>query len=187
MQRHDRLQYPRVLATWSFRVGPAFPVEALQMMHQVRSAAFVAAALAASGLAGSAAAQTDPVVLVHAEPPIVARGAVASLPLGGTVRVEGTDLHVTFERVAQDSRCPRNVTCVWAGEATVELRLRDADGSERPIVLVIPGGQAAVQVPGGTLIETVGLSGPPEFVAPGDGLRLPAYVLRLRLRPEEAR
>jgi hypothetical protein len=155
------------------------------MMHPVRSITRLAA-LAAAGLAGTAAAQTEPVVLVHAEPPSVVRGAVASLPLGGTVRVEGTDVHVTFERVVQDSRCPRNVTCVWAGEATVELRFRAADGSERLITLVIPGGHAAVQVPGGTLVETVGLSGPPEFVAPGEGLRLPDYVLRLRVRLEDA-
>jgi hypothetical protein len=160
-------------------------MDTLQVTLRIRSAAFGVAALAAAGIAGTVAAQTDHVVLVQAEPPSVARGATASIPLGGTVRVEGTDVHVTFERVVQDSRCPRNVTCVWAGEATVELSVREADGAERLIAVVIPGGQGSAAAPGGTLLEAVGLSGPPALGAPDEGLRLPDYVLRLRVRPDE--
>jgi hypothetical protein len=33
--------------------------------------------------------------------------------------VGGTGLHVSFERVAADSRCAEDVTCVWEGDAAV--------------------------------------------------------------------
>jgi hypothetical protein len=46
---------------------------------------------------------------------------------GGTVRIAGTSQTITFESVPQDSRCPANVTCVWAGNAEVRLRVRAAD------------------------------------------------------------
>jgi hypothetical protein len=46
---------------------------------------------------------------------------------GGTVRIAGTNQTVTFESVPQDSRCPANVTCVWAGNAEIRLTVRSAD------------------------------------------------------------
>lgn len=46
---------------------------------------------------------------------------------GATVRVAGTSQTVTFESVTEDSRCPTDVTCVWAGNARVRLRVRSAD------------------------------------------------------------
>lgn len=42
---------------------------------------------------------------------------------GQTVTIAGTGHTVTFESVAEDSRCPTGVTCVWAGNARVSLRL----------------------------------------------------------------
>ncbi|EIV92030.1 hypothetical protein FraQA3DRAFT_1524 [Frankia sp. QA3] len=35
--------------------------------------------------------------------------------------VDGADLDITFVGVSADSRCPAGVSCVWAGDATVEL------------------------------------------------------------------
>ncbi len=43
--------------------------------------------------------------------------------VGRWVTVEGERLRVTFDRVAEDSRCPEGVQCVWAGNAKVVLRL----------------------------------------------------------------
>jgi len=34
-----------------------------------------------------------------------------------------TGLSVTFETVEEDSRCPVNMTCVWAGDAIVRIRV----------------------------------------------------------------
>src|SRR5256885_11855957 len=45
------------------------------------------------------------------------------LKVGQTVSVQGTPLKVSFQSVADDSRCPEDVTCVWAGNAKVVLRV----------------------------------------------------------------
>lgn len=59
-------------------------------------------------------------------PSQVARGQEFELRLEGTARITGTQLSVRFEAVEQDSRCPVDVTCVWAGNALVRLRLQGA-------------------------------------------------------------
>ena len=41
----------------------------------------------------------------------------------GQVTVKGEKLRIKFEAVEQDSRCPADVTCVWAGNAVVRLEL----------------------------------------------------------------
>lgn len=46
--------------------------------------------------------------------------------VGQWVTIEGERLRVTFNRVAEDSRCPEGVQCVWAGNAKVVLRLSKA-------------------------------------------------------------
>ena len=38
-----------------------------------------------------------------------------------TVAIESEDLTITFSEVTEDSRCPLNVVCVWAGRVTVQL------------------------------------------------------------------
>jgi hypothetical protein len=43
------------------------------------------------------------------------------LKVGERVSVEG--LKINFEMVTEDSRCPVDVTCVWAGNAKVLLKL----------------------------------------------------------------
>jgi len=40
-----------------------------------------------------------------------------------TVQVEGSDIAVKFINVTEDSRCPSDVTCIWAGQVTVEVGL----------------------------------------------------------------
>lgn len=43
------------------------------------------------------------------------------IKVGRQLKVEGADLQVKFIGVPQDSRCPTNVNCVWAGNAEVSL------------------------------------------------------------------
>ena len=45
------------------------------------------------------------------------------LRAGASARLEGTDLEVRFESVPKDSRCPVDVQCFTAGDATVALRV----------------------------------------------------------------
>ncbi|HEX6924706.1 MAG TPA: hypothetical protein VF167_04725 [Longimicrobiaceae bacterium] len=48
-------------------------------------------------------------------------GESFSLQIGQTARVTESDLRIRFEQVAEDSRCPTDVQCVWAGNARVAL------------------------------------------------------------------
>ncbi|MTI30941.1 hypothetical protein [Xanthovirga aplysinae] len=34
---------------------------------------------------------------------------------------EGSELSISFDQVLEDSRCPANVRCIWAGNAKVKL------------------------------------------------------------------
>lgn len=54
---------------------------------------------------------------------------------GRSVRIEGERLTVSFSRVAEDSRCPKGVECIWAGNAKVVLRLSKARGRASAISL----------------------------------------------------
>lgn len=47
-----------------------------------------------------------------------------TLAYGEDTQVGESDVHVTFDRVIEDSRCAIDVVCVWEGNATVELGIR---------------------------------------------------------------
>lgn len=49
------------------------------------------------------------------------------LALEQSSRIDGTTLSITFEDVVADSRCPRGVTCVWAGDVAVRIRIDDGN------------------------------------------------------------
>lgn len=52
---------------------------------------------------------------------VVAIGQDFDLAPGQTAVVDGGALNVTFDKVAEDSRCPTGVQCVWAGNGAVAL------------------------------------------------------------------
>ena len=83
--------------------------------------------LAASGCTG---VQTAAVV----EP-----GASFTLAPGETAAVRGTDARLTFKRVTEDSRCPVDVTCVWAGDAKIEITIsRNGAADETRVLSITP-------------------------------------------------
>ena len=49
---------------------------------------------------------------------------------GESVAFTSESLEVRFDAMVADSRCPANVVCVWAGEATVAVTLAGANGEE---------------------------------------------------------
>lgn len=57
-----------------------------------------------------------------------------TLPLGEEVRV-GDALRLVFTRVVEDSRCPVDVTCVWEGNAVVEIGVALGSGPTFPVQL----------------------------------------------------
>ena len=72
----------------------------------VRAVALLAALAAAACLTPSSPDA------VSGQPFILKAGATATLPDGG---------RLTFEKVNDDSRCPMDASCVWAGDATVAI------------------------------------------------------------------
>lgn len=51
-------------------------------------------------------------------------GQPFELAMGQTALIPETGLRVTFQKVLEDSRCPAQVSCVWAGRVTVELEVQ---------------------------------------------------------------
>jgi hypothetical protein len=68
---------------------------------------------------------------------ITAPVIVAKIPLGETATFEGTTF--TFESVMEDSRCPKDVTCVWEGEAKIRVVIET--GSDRKVMQMIFRGE----------------------------------------------
>ena len=54
---------------------------------------------------------------------------------GQELTVKGHDLHVKFTALRDDSRCPANVTCVWEGNATILMLVRQANAEESQMEL----------------------------------------------------
>ena len=50
-------------------------------------------------------------------------GQEFQLAVGQDAKIVGTQITVTFRSVGEDSRCPSNVQCVWAGDAAIKLGL----------------------------------------------------------------
>ncbi|MBC8024364.1 MAG: hypothetical protein H7Y89_00085 [Steroidobacteraceae bacterium] len=51
-------------------------------------------------------------------------GEEITLAPGATASVEGAEMTVRFVAVTEDSRCPLDVTCIWAGEVKVQFAIR---------------------------------------------------------------
>jgi len=96
---------------------------------------------------------------------------------GQTAVIAGADLAVTFRRVVDDSRCPSDVVCVWAGNGEVELSARTASDMTASIVLGTPSGPLEVVV-GQYRIRVLGLD-----PYPGQS-PIPQAEYRLQLRVE---
>ena len=61
-------------------------------------------------------------------------GEEFELAVHQTAQITAEDISVTFEQVLEDSRCPIDVTCIWAGIAEVSLRVA-VSGHERELIL----------------------------------------------------
>jgi hypothetical protein len=128
-------------------------------------------AVVAGVLALQACASVENVII--AEPDVA-----FSLPVGKTAGVSGSPTRITFTQVRDDSRCPRSVVCVWAGDASIELTVsREGSPSETALLrLSSPTQEAQV---GGLVIRFVGLDPYPETPQPNTPR---AYVAELVVR-----
>jgi hypothetical protein len=58
-----------------------------------------------------------------------------SLGIGQSASIDGEKLIIKFKAVLEDSRCPINVVCVWAGNGKVEFEALDTDGQNKSVIL----------------------------------------------------
>ena len=77
--------------------------------------------------------------------PVEESGWEIELALGASLRVADTGLTVSFEKVVDDSRCPTGVTCTWAGDAAVTIRIdvRKASASRYTLHTNLPSAREA--------------------------------------------
>jgi hypothetical protein len=54
-----------------------------------------------------------------------------SLSVGQRASIAGENLAIRFEEVLEDSRCPRDVVCIWAGRVTCMVEITHAGSSYR--------------------------------------------------------
>ena len=62
----------------------------------------------------------------EASPQVPPRGSLGvpfDIAVNQTVAVAGSDVSVTFLNVTEDSRCPSDVICIWAGQVTAMIGL----------------------------------------------------------------
>ncbi|HEY7819160.1 MAG TPA: hypothetical protein VIG29_13130 [Vicinamibacteria bacterium] len=103
-----------------------------------------------------AAAAVISVLVPNCEPPQGARlGEAFTLELGTSVRIEEADLTLGFEEVGSDSRCPKDVNCIQAGEALVQLSVAAGAGEKTILEFSVPPGGASPAAKFQDLLVTV--------------------------------
>ena len=77
---------------------------------------------------------------------VASPGVEFNLAVGKTATLSGSDYRIAFNRVTEDSRCPVDVQCVWAGDAKIELTVSraSAPGDTRVISLAPPNSEVTV-------------------------------------------
>jgi hypothetical protein len=93
---------------------------------RIRMASLALSCLAVFGSAGVLAANPDS----NSTLDTVRLGREFKLKAGRQVTVKGTKLRIRFVAVENDSRCPSDVKCIWAGNAAVQLQLGTGRGSK---------------------------------------------------------
>lgn len=89
---------------------------------------------------GCGAAGTAPTIAIEPEKDF-------SLKVGDVAQLAGGALQIGMEGVTADSRCPKGEQCVWAGDATVRIWLRQGSGPKEVRDLhAAPGAVQAVRV-----------------------------------------
>lgn len=107
------------------------------------------------------------------QPASVPLGKEFRIQEGQTVIVASENLQITLVSVVEDSRCPSDVQCIQAGQATIRLKLSPSTDMEMAVSLTLGGsGQAQSSASVGHYsIELRGLDPYPKTtvqVRPGD-------------------
>ena len=77
--------------------------------------------------------------MAHAEVGMnAAQEQTARLRVGDMLHLDGSAAALTFKAVTRDSRCPKDVRCIRAGEAVVVLALRDRSAETSTLTFDVP-------------------------------------------------
>jgi len=102
-------------------------------------------------------------------------GSTFDLPVGKTAVVAGTTTRITFNQVTDDSRCPIDAVCVWAGDARIRLTISRAGAADdvKMLSITFPNNETTS---GDLRIRFVGLAPAPKS---SESPASRAYVARL--------
>ncbi len=96
---------------------------------------------------------------------------------GGTGTIDSGALTLTFDKVAEDSRCPTGVQCVWAGNGTVMLTVAPSGASKYSVQLnTTLDPHAATAGP-----YQIGLVGLKPYPKQGSTIPPKSYIVTLRI------
>ena len=107
----------------------------------------------------------------------VSAGQDFDLKAGQSAKVTNTPITVIFRSVSQDSRCPSDVTCVWAGDGAVKLGLQSTAASSQEPTLHTTLDPKTVDF-SGYRVRIVGLTPYPKSGSPISGEK---YVVTLNV------
>jgi hypothetical protein len=65
-------------------------------------------------------------------------GRQFTLSIGQTASISSEKLDIKFLDITEDSRCPKDVTCIWAGQVSCALKLKSG-GKAESVKLTQPG------------------------------------------------
>ena len=94
-------------------------------------------------------------------------GAEVTLSPGETTSVNSTEFKVRFVAVTEDSRCPRDVTCIWAGEVKIQFEIHESAKSTSPVE-ILEGGNSVVGAYRVTLVRVEPATRSTARIAPQD-------------------
>ena len=99
------------------------------------------------------------------------------LPVAATAEIDGGALSLTFVKVAEDSRCPTGVQCVWAGNGAVVLTVAPSSATKYSVTL------HTTLTPKATIVGPyqVSLVGLKPYPKQGSTLPAASYVATLRV------
>lgn len=105
-----------------------------------------------------------------------------SIQLNQRISIPSEGLDITFLKVEQDSRCPSDTTCVWAGQATILLNIVKDEQDLSNIMVSIGAGQNSTTIVNDRYsIELIDLAPYPSTTQPIDPDQYTATLLVSRL------
>jgi hypothetical protein len=104
-------------------------------------------------------------------------GEPFTLPIDQTINLEDGG-SITFDGVSEDSRCPSDVQCVWAGQVIADLTVTGPQGQSGQVSLTLMGGQSDPVITGDYTITLLAVDPYPESSGPFDAS---SYVATLQV------